>query len=84
MPMPAEQDEIVIWRGPVPVYEQVAGFLRRRIDVGQLRPHDRLPSESEIMALHGVGRQTARKAVAQLRAENIVYTIAHRGTFVAE
>lgn len=77
-------DEQVNWRSPVPVYVQVAEFLRRRIERGQLGPNDQLPSESEIQGQFGVGRATARHAVRLLRDQGLVYTVIHRGTFVAD
>lgn len=72
----------VVFGAPMPVYVQVAQFLRRRIESGQLAEHARLPSESEIQGQYGVGRHTARSAVALLREQGLVYTVAHRGTYV--
>lgn len=72
----------VVWRGPVPVYLQVAAILRRRIEKGQLGPDDRLPSETELIEQFGVGRKTARSAVKVLRDEGLVYTVSQRGSYV--
>jgi len=47
-------------------------------------PHRPIPSETQIRQEFGVARDTARQAVALLRERGLVYTIAHRGTFVAE
>jgi len=81
--MCAEDESEIVWRGPVPVYIQVAAILRRRIQKGQLGPDDRLPSESELIEQFGVGRKTARSAVKVLRDEGLVYTISQRGSYVA-
>jgi GntR family transcriptional regulator len=81
--MCAEDESEIVWRGPVPVYIQVAAILRRRIQKGQLGPDDRLPSESELIEQFGVGRKTARSAVKVLRDEGLVYTVSQRGSYVA-
>jgi DNA-binding GntR family transcriptional regulator len=75
-------EDKIVWRGPVPAYLQVADFLRRRIQRGSLGPDDRLPSESELIEIYGVGRKTARSAIRVLRDEGLVYTVEHRGSYV--
>lgn len=70
--------------GPVPVYQQIGKIIVSRIESGELRPHKAIPSESTLQQTYGVSRDTARRAVAWLRAEGWVYTVPQRGTFVAE
>lgn len=70
--------------GPTPVYRQIAAILRERIEAGELPSHARIPSEKDIQQTYGVGRDTARAVVKLLREEGWVYTVATRGTFVAE
>jgi len=43
---------------------------------------DALPSESQLAQEFEVGRDTVRRAVAELRDAGLVFTIAHRGSFV--
>jgi GntR family transcriptional regulator len=69
---------------PMPIYKQVARVIRSRIKSGELQPKDPIPSESTMVADYGVARDTARQAVALLRAEGWVITLPQRGTFVAE
>lgn len=69
---------------PTPIYKQVARVIRARIESGELRPKDPIPSESKMVADYGIARDTARQAVALLRSEGWVITIPQRGTFVAE
>jgi DNA-binding GntR family transcriptional regulator len=66
----------------VPVYEQVAAFLREKIQSGELRTLDPLPSETALSQTYEVGRDTIRHALAVLRDEGLVFTVAQRGTFV--
>jgi GntR family transcriptional regulator len=66
----------------VPVYRQIADILREQIKTGELGHLDALPSEKTISQTYEVGRDTARSAVAVLRDEGLVFTVAHKGTFV--
>lgn len=68
---------------PTPLYIQVANQLREQIQAGKLKPRDPLPSESAMVADHGIARETARRAIALLRDEGLVVTLPQRGTFVA-
>jgi DNA-binding GntR family transcriptional regulator len=65
-----------------PVYVQVAGFLRARIETGKLQPDRPVPSESQLQQEFGVARGTARKAIALLREEGLVVTVKGRGSYV--
>jgi GntR family transcriptional regulator len=68
---------------PVPPYRQIAEIVRRRIDSGKYRPDTRIPTESELVEEFEVARTTARRAVAVLREEGLVYTVPNRGSYVA-
>src|ERR1700694_6079112 len=63
-----------------PAYKLVADQLREAIhEGGSSREH--LPTESELMRLHGVSRQTVRRAYLDLVAEGMVERIQGKGTF---
>jgi hypothetical protein len=64
-----------------PLYIQVAGLLRARIESGELTA--RLPSLRTITQEYGVSHITAEKAVQSLREAGLVVTVVGRGTFVA-
>lgn len=66
----------------IPVGIQLAWHLRSRIERGELRPGDRLPSLREAAAAAGVNVNTVRAAYARLEAAGIVTTAQGRGTFV--
>lgn len=65
-----------------PLYSQLAGILRRRIESGELGHLDPLPSETTLCQQYEISRDTARRAVQALREEGLVFTVAQRGTFV--
>jgi len=65
-----------------PVYRQLAEILKQRIESGALAPRRPIPSEKQLQDEFGVSRGTVRHAVARLRDEGYVYTVAQRGTYV--
>ncbi|MEX1248692.1 MAG: GntR family transcriptional regulator [Anaerolineales bacterium] len=69
--------------GAKPLYLAVADALESQIHDGQLKPNQRIPSESELGRLYGVGRNTVRHALAELSARGLLKTIHGVGSFVA-
>ena len=67
----------------MPPYLQIAAIIKRGILSGQYLPDTRIPTESELVETYEVARSTARRAVAALREEGLVYTVQERGTYVA-
>jgi DNA-binding FadR family transcriptional regulator len=61
---------------------QVAGLIRADIVRGVLKPGDKLPTEQELAALHGVSRAVIREAIAKLRHEGLVASRQGLGAFV--
>jgi GntR family transcriptional regulator len=66
------------------LHRQIYGALVERINRGDVRPGDRMPTESELMQRYSVSRATARRALDDLRRDNIVERQPGRGTFVAQ
>jgi GntR family transcriptional regulator len=66
----------------LPLYHQVAGILRQRIDDGIYPSGGRLLSEDELAAEFEVSRATIRQAVGQLVIERRVVRRQGRGTYV--
>lgn len=58
-------------------YLQIADEFKRKIRDGEVSPGDRLPSEAQLMAAHGVSRTVARQAIARLREDG--YAVSHQG-----
>lgn len=57
-------------------------FLRHQIASGQWPINSRIPIESELMELLGVGKTTVREAVRSLASVGMLETLPGRGTFV--
>jgi AcrR family transcriptional regulator len=67
----------------VPPYRQIVLEVRRRIEAGELRPGDRVPSARAITREWGVAIATATKAHAALREEGLTISRPGVGTVVA-
>lgn len=63
---------------------RIAAELRRRIETGELRPGDRVPSTRAITAEWGVAMATATKVLTALREAGLVRAVRGVGTVVAE
>ncbi|MGI9271767.1 MAG: histidine utilization repressor [Woeseiaceae bacterium] len=67
-----------------PRYQQLKEMIIERISNGELLPHDRVPSENELVESMRVSRMTANRALRELTSEGYVDRVAGRGTFVAD
>ena len=68
---------------PLPLYVQLRDQLRAGILEGRLQPHEKLPSESELSAAHGVSRITVRQALGDLQKEGLILRLQGKGAFVS-
>ncbi|WP_431937639.1 GntR family transcriptional regulator [Nocardia grenadensis] len=66
-----------------PPYQAIAAQLRTRIESGELRPGDRVPSVRQIAQRWGVAVATATKVTAVLRAAGLVEARVGSGTVVS-
>jgi DNA-binding FadR family transcriptional regulator len=64
--------------------EELVTELSRRICSGELPRATKLPTESEVMAEHGVSRTVVREAISRLQASGLVETRHGVGTFVKD
>lgn len=67
----------------LPAYQRIQGSLRKRIDAGDLRTGDAVPSERDLAKIHQVSLMTARHALASLEREGVVERRRGIGTFVS-
>jgi DNA-binding GntR family transcriptional regulator len=67
-----------------PAYQTLRQQLRDEIAAGVYPDGTRLPTESELVARHGLSRQTVRRAFQDLVAEGLVYRVPGRGTYASE
>jgi DNA-binding GntR family transcriptional regulator len=67
----------------IPVYHQIAADISTRIRSGDLTTNRPIPSEMALMRQYSVAKATVRQAVALLREQGWVFTVAYRGTYVS-
>jgi GntR family transcriptional repressor for pyruvate dehydrogenase complex len=63
--------------------DRLAARLIQQIESGRLRPGERLPSEAQLAAAHGVSRSVVREAVHQVKSRGMVRSRQGAGVFVA-
>jgi GntR family transcriptional regulator, transcriptional repressor for pyruvate dehydrogenase complex len=63
--------------------DRLAGRLISQIGSGALQPGDRLPTEQQLAATHGVSRTVVREAMHQLKSRSLVVARQGSGVFVA-
>lgn len=69
-------------KAPIPLYRQLASELEDGIHSGKLAIGDRIPSEHELSAQHGIGRPTVRQATDFLVRRGLLERRRGSGTFV--
>ena len=67
----------------LPAYRRIQVTLRSRIESGDLRTGDAVPSERDLARIHQVSLMTARHALASLEREGVVERRRGIGTFVS-
>lgn len=65
-----------------PLYKQVSDSLEQRVQSGELRHGETLPSELALMKQYKVSRITIRQALAILEQRGLIYRRQGKGTFV--
>ncbi|MGF1457817.1 MAG: GntR family transcriptional regulator [Leptolyngbyaceae cyanobacterium] len=67
-----------------PLHVAISEQLKAKIESGQYRPGERLPSEFDLGEIFEVSRTTIRKAIANLIQQGLVTTQQGKGIFVTE
>lgn len=67
-----------------PRHEEVADLLRAKIESGELRPGEKLPSEKNLLAEYDISITTLRKVLDTLRSEGLIVSRQGAGVTVRE
>jgi LacI family transcriptional regulator len=70
------------FNAPVPLYQQVAADIRRRIVSGNMPVGVQIPPHKDLATEYGVSVITINKALSGLVSEGLLYSHVGRGTFV--
>lgn len=68
---------------PLPLHYQLKQHLLEKIETGEWKPNDLIPSEQELQDTFGLSRITVRQALSDLVYEGLLIRERGRGTFVA-
>lgn len=68
----------------VPLYHQVVEKIKELIKKGEFTQGERIPSETELMKMFNVSRNTIRQAVQELIANGYLYVERGKGTFISK
>jgi DNA-binding FadR family transcriptional regulator len=66
------------------VVESIKDWIIDQMIKGNLRPGSKLPTEAELCARLGAGRNSVREAIKQMEAYGVLYIKRAEGTFVAD
>lgn len=72
------------YRDSKPIYEQIKDGLRKLVVTNAISADEKLPSVREMASKLAINPNTIQKAYHELENEGYVYTVAGKGTFVAE
>ena len=67
-----------------PIYEQIQEQIMKFIEIGVLKPGDRLPSVRQMAMDNGINPNTVAKAYAEMEKNGYVYNLPKKGVYVAE
>ncbi len=68
---------------PIPLYYQIAQYIRRQIDSGEVKPGEQILTEEKLQQKFGVSRATIRRAISELVYEGLLERRRSKGTTVS-
>jgi GntR family transcriptional regulator len=68
----------------IPIYHQLYTILLDRIEDGEYKAHEQLPSENELCNNFQVSRSTAQKALQVLVDQGFAYRVQGKGTYISD
>ena len=71
------------YHSSTPIYEQIKEQIVLDISRGVLKKDDQLPSLRQLSAQLGLNINTVKRALSELEAQGVIYTIAGKGVFVS-
>ncbi|MCF6195060.1 MAG: histidine utilization repressor [Emcibacter sp.] len=67
-----------------PLYQKIKNFIMGQIESGEVKPHEKILSEHQLVKMFGISRMTVNRALRELTDEGYLVRLAGVGTFVAE
>ncbi len=70
--------------GKSSIYEQIRSQILKFIQIGILKPNDKLPSVRELSMDLGINPNTVQKAYQKLEEDGYIYILSKKGAFISE
>lgn len=70
-------------QNPIPYYQQIVNQIKNKIFIGELEPHEALPSIRHLAKELTTSVITTKRAYEELEREGLIYTRAGKGSFVS-
>ncbi|RUS46682.1 substrate-binding domain-containing protein [Cohnella sp. AR92] len=67
-----------------PMYQYIMNDIKQKIESGELKPHDPLPTQIDLAKEYNTSEITSRRALSDLVQEGYVYRIRGKGSFIQE
>lgn len=69
--------------GHIPIYYQLKQVIISKIKSGELKENQQIPTEDEFCKMYNISKAPVRQALQELEAENYIYKIRGKGSFVS-
>ena len=78
-------DEVILIdiRSRTPIFEQIKEQIINLINIGELKPDDKLPSIRQLASDLDLNVNTVKRALQELETERVTYSIPGKGIFVS-
>ena len=71
-------------QGKESIFEQIKNQISRFVDLGVIKPNEKLPSVRMLASDLGINPNTVQRAYDELEKEGIIYTLNKKGAFVSD
>jgi multiple sugar transport system substrate-binding protein len=69
---------------PMPIYYQLKEMIKKKIETGEYKPGDRLPTELELCRQYDISRTPVRQALSELHYQGVLFRKPGLGTFISD
>ncbi len=75
---------IIDHRSRTPIFEQIKEQIINLINIGELKPDDKLPSIRQLASDLELNVNTVKRAFQELETEQVTYSVPGKGVFVSQ
>ena len=74
---------IIDYRSRTPIFEQIKEQIMNSINIGEIKPDDKLPSIRQLASDLNLNVNTVKRAFQELETEKVTYSIPGKGVFIS-